>query len=137
MHVPRRLQELRARIRAATGEFIEGGIADPTYSQLAAHLDMDEEEIREACKASNAYSCLSLDAPIAGTANPDNPALGDTLGNDDAELDKVVDLQALRELLTQLPEREKTIVLLRFTATKRKATSPPKWDCPRCTCPAC
>lgn len=118
VHVPRRLQELRVHIRAAARELTAAGIAEPTSGDLAAHLGMDEEEVRQAGTASNAYSSLSLDAPTAGDGST---VLADTLGSDDAGLDLVVDLQALRELLGRLPEREKTILLLRFYGNKTQS----------------
>jgi RNA polymerase sigma-B factor len=118
VHVPRRLQELRGRLRTAARELAQAGIADPTARQLAAHLAMDEEEVREACVASNAYSSLSLDAQISGDAGI---AWTETLGEADSKLDRVVDFQVLRGLLANLPERDRTIILLRFYGNRTQS----------------
>lgn len=119
VHVPRRLQEMRPRLRAAGQELAEAGVTEPTPGQLAAHLGLDEREIQDASAASNAYSSLSLDMP--GTGDDDAPCLIDTMGETDAELDRVVDLEALRGLLGRLPERERTILLLRFYGNKTQS----------------
>ena len=57
-------------------------------------------------------------------ANPNNvgsnngteeaPAIADTLGDVDANLDRIENREALRPLLASLPERERTVLLLRF-----------------------
>ena len=42
------------------------------------------------------------------------PAILDTLGAADLNLDQIEDREALRPLLAALPERERTVLLLRF-----------------------
>jgi RNA polymerase sigma-B factor len=118
VHVPRRLQETRRQLRVAAQELAELGIAEPTHQQLAVHLGMGENEIRDARAASNAYSSLSLDMHAPGE---DSPTLENSMAEADADLDRVVDLHALRELLGRLPERERTILLLRFYGNKTQS----------------
>ena len=44
----------------------------------------------------------------------DAPAIADTLGDVDASLNQIENREALRPLLAALPERERTVLLLRF-----------------------
>src|SRR5215467_10312335 len=65
VRVPRRLQELKLALTKAIGE-------------LAAHLQMSEEEVLEGLESANAYSTVSLDAPDSG--DEDAPAVAESLG---------------------------------------------------------
>ena len=62
IRVPRRLQELRMQIGAATAELTQGLGRSPTPRELARAIGCSVEEIVEGIESSNAYSTLSLDA---------------------------------------------------------------------------
>ena len=64
----------------------------------------------EGLDAQQAYRSTSLDELVAGA----DIALTETLGEADAELEKVEFRQTLAPLLDELPERERTILVLRF-----------------------
>ncbi len=66
----------------------------------------------EATIASSNYATLSTD--VQATADDEFRSVGDTLGDIDPNIDKVVDLETVRPLIAALPEREKTVLLLRF-----------------------
>ncbi|MFF8908458.1 RNA polymerase sigma factor SigF [Streptomyces olivaceoviridis] len=112
LHVPRRVQDLRNRVRAATKELIQTtpGRA-PTVAEIAAFTRLSEDEVRTGMEALECFSALSLDAEVAGT---DGYALGDSLGGPDPGFDLVVDRAAVKPCLEALPERERTILYLRF-----------------------
>ena len=114
VRVPRRLKELRLAIAAAVAELSQRLGRAPTPSQLAEHLELREEEVFEGLEATGAHHLMSLDHLL--TEERDGPALADTLGERDAGLEAVVDREALHPLLMRLPERERTIVALRFFA---------------------
>ena len=78
IRVPRRLQELKLSLTKATSELSQKNGRSPTVAELAAHLQMTEEEILEGLESANAYSAVSLDAPDGG--DDDSPAVADTLG---------------------------------------------------------
>ena len=63
VRVPRRLQELKLSLTKAIGELAQREGRAPTVSELAAHLQMSEEEVLEGLESANAYSTVSLDAP--------------------------------------------------------------------------
>ena len=62
IRVPRRLQELRMQIGAATAELTQSLGRSPTPRELAEAIGCTVEEIIEGIESSNAYSTLSLDA---------------------------------------------------------------------------
>jgi RNA polymerase sigma-B factor len=112
VRVPRRLQELKLSLTKAIGDLAQRQGRAPTVSELAAHLQMTEEEVLEGLESANAYSTVSLDAPDSG--DEDAPAVSDSLGMVDEALEGVEYRESLKPLLEQLPPREKKILLLRF-----------------------
>ncbi|KHO23371.1 RNA polymerase sigma factor SigF [Mycolicibacterium setense] len=110
--VPRRLKELHLRLGAATAELSQRLGRAPTASELAEELDMDREEVIEGLVAGRSYNTLSIDS--GGGGDEDAPAIVDTLGDLDDGLDQIENRETLRPLLAQLPERERTVLLLRF-----------------------
>jgi RNA polymerase sigma-B factor len=112
VRVPRRLQELKLSLTKAIGELAQREGRAPTVSELAAHLQMSEEDVLEGLESANAYSTVSLDAPDSG--DEDAPAVADSLGIVDEALEGVEYRESLKPLLERLPPREKKILLLRF-----------------------
>jgi RNA polymerase sigma-B factor len=112
IRVPRRLQELKLSLTKATSELSQKNGRSPTVAELAAHLQMTDEEILEGLESANAYSAVSLDAPDGG--DDDSPAVADSLGIMDESLEGVEYRESLKPLLERLPPREKRILLLRF-----------------------
>ncbi|MEX3655194.1 MULTISPECIES: RNA polymerase sigma factor SigF [Mycolicibacterium] len=110
--VPRRLKELHLRLGAATAELSQRMGRAPTASELAEELGMDREEVIEGLVAGSSYNTLSIDS--GGGGDEDAPAIVDTLGDVDTGLDQIDNRETLRPLLAQLPERERTVLLLRF-----------------------
>jgi RNA polymerase sigma-B factor len=110
--VPRRLKELHLRLGAANAELSQKLGRAPTPSELAAELEMDREEIVEGLVAGSSYNTLSIDG--AGGGTEEAPAIADTLGDVDLNLDQIENRESLRPLLASLPERERQVLLLRF-----------------------
>ncbi|MEU3254329.1 SigB/SigF/SigG family RNA polymerase sigma factor [Streptomyces sp. NPDC006997] len=112
LHVPRRVQDLRNRVRRSAKELAQTtpGRA-PTTAEIAEHAQLTEEEVRVGTEALECFSALSLEAEMPGT---DGYALGDAIGGPDPRYDVVVDRVAVRPCLQTLPERERTILYLRF-----------------------
>lgn len=111
--VPRRLKELHLRLGAATSELSQRLGRAPTASELAAELEMDREEVLEGLIAGSSYNTLSIDSG-GGGGDEGTPAIMDTLGDVDPRLDQIENRESLRPLLAALPERERTVLLLRF-----------------------
>jgi RNA polymerase sigma-B factor len=111
--VPRRLKELHLRLGAATSELSQRLGRAPTASELAAELEMDRAEVVEGLIAGSSYNTLSIDSG-GGGGDEGAPAIMDTLGDVDLRLDQIENRESLRPLLAALPERERTVLLLRF-----------------------
>ncbi|MFJ3146597.1 RNA polymerase sigma factor SigF [Streptomyces halstedii] len=115
VHVPRRLQELRVELAKAKEALSADLDRDPTVAELAARLDLSEEEIIEGLVAANGYSAGSLDTPSADSeSGNEQRAYADLLGEDDPGMESVENLHALAPLLRQLDDRERAIVRMRF-----------------------
>lgn len=111
--VPRRLKELHLRIGTATADLSQRLGRAPTATELAKELDMDRNEVIEGLVAGSSYNTLSIDSG-GGGSNEDAPAIADTLGDVDTGLAQIENREALRPLLASLPERERTVLVLRF-----------------------
>jgi RNA polymerase sigma-B factor len=112
VRVPRRLQELKLALTKAISDLAQREGRAPTVAEIAAHLQMSEEEVLEGLESANAYSTVSLDAPDSG--DEDAPTVAETMGMLDDALEGVEYRESLKPLLEQLPLREKRILLLRF-----------------------
>ncbi|MCW2653306.1 MAG: polymerase sigma factor SigF [Mycobacterium sp.] len=110
--VPRRLKELHLQLGSATAEMSQRLGRAPTASELAAELELNREEVVEALIAGSGYNTLSMDS--GGSGDDQTPPLTETLGSHDANLDRIENHEALRPLLDGLPERERTVIVLRF-----------------------
>ena len=113
VHVPRRVQDLRNRVRVARRDLaqrLEGRL--PTSAEIAAETGLSEKDVMLGLEALGSYSVLSLDADMPGTES--GFSLGDTLGSCDPALDVAVDREAVKPGLRRLPERERAILYMRF-----------------------
>ncbi|MBC2642010.1 MULTISPECIES: SigB/SigF/SigG family RNA polymerase sigma factor [unclassified Rhodococcus (in: high G+C Gram-positive bacteria)] len=112
LHVPRRLQERHLALTAATTELSTSLGRAPTARELADALSLTIEEVAEGLRVADAYQTLSIDFPIGGET--DSKLVSDTVGTVDPALDRVDIQMSLRPLLAELPELDRTVLLLRF-----------------------
>jgi RNA polymerase sigma-B factor len=112
--VPRRLKELHLRLGVATAELSQRLGRAPTASELATELELSREEVVEGLVAGSSYNTLSIDGGGGGSDEDDARSIADTLGDVDTRMDRIEDREALRPLLEALPERERTVLVLRF-----------------------
>ncbi len=111
--VPQRLKELHLRLSTATAELSQRLSRAPTATELAAELEMDRAEVVERLVAGSSHNTLSIDSGEGGD-DDDARAIADTLGDVDSSIKRIEDREALRPLLESLPERERTVLVLRF-----------------------
>ena len=113
LRVPRRVQELRNKVRVARREMTQSpGSSEPSPADIAAHTGLTEDEVTAGMEALESFSTLSLDAELS--AGEDGFSLVDTLGGSDASYDVVIDRESAKEGLRRLPERERAILYMRF-----------------------
>ncbi|MEV0524289.1 RNA polymerase sigma factor SigF [Streptomyces sp. NPDC050439] len=113
LHVPRRVQDLRNRVRFARQELTQTvpGRA-PTLVEIAEKAQLSEEDAAAGLEALESFTALSLDAELPGS--DDGYALRDALGAPDPALDVVIDREAVKPRIAALPERERDILYMRF-----------------------
>ncbi|MEV0143945.1 MULTISPECIES: SigB/SigF/SigG family RNA polymerase sigma factor [unclassified Nonomuraea] len=119
IRVPRLYQERRSELNRLVADLSQTLGRSPTVAELAAKMNISEEDVLLTLDASAAYSTLSLDAPL-GT-DDDAASLGDVIPEDDDTLATMVDREAVKPLIDALPSREKHILLLRFFGNMTQA----------------
>jgi RNA polymerase sigma-B factor len=111
MQVPRRLQELRLRVRTAQSELAQLLGRSPTVTDIADRLDVTPADVLAALEANAAYAPRSLSEPLS---NRDGVGLGELIGQLDPAMEAVDDADTVSRALSQLTEREQRILILRF-----------------------
>jgi RNA polymerase sigma-B factor len=110
---PRRAQELHLELRKTDEELTHKLGRSPTVAELAESLDVSEDHVLEALEAGVAHQATSLDQPAPG--DEDAAPRGDRLlASTDSGYARVDHEIIIRELIEDLPERERTIIYLRF-----------------------
>ncbi len=113
LHVPRRVQELRNRVRFA-GQDLSQTIPGrrPTVSEIAERADLSEEDVRTGLEALESFTALSLDAELPGSE--DGYSLSDALGGPDPASIRSSTGRPSRTGWPLLPPRERAILYMRF-----------------------
>ncbi|MGV9883845.1 SigB/SigF/SigG family RNA polymerase sigma factor [Streptomyces sp. NPDC003006] len=118
VHVPRRLQELRSELSRSQERLSCALGREPTVKELAADLEVSEEQTLETIMAANGYAAGSLDAPHGpadeGETYKSGRSLADVVGAPDPAMEVFEHLHALAPLLAELGERERRIIEMRF-----------------------
>lgn len=113
VRVPRRLQELSAKVNQATDTLTTSLQRSPTVEEIAEYLDSTPDEVLEAMESSSAYSSVSLEAP-SGTDTDDTPSVLDRYASEDNELVFTDDRLVIEEALRNFSPREREVIELRF-----------------------
>ena len=108
---PRRIQEAQARIATAESVLCQELGRSPKPTEVADHLGLPVDDVVEAMAADGCFSPASLDLPVGG---PDGTALGEFLGDDDPRQPAAEARALLAPVVTQLEERDRHILYLRF-----------------------
>jgi RNA polymerase sigma-B factor len=112
IHVQRSVKERVLEAREVTRQLSQELGRTPDESDVALHLGISDDELRLARLAEMTLQLTSLDAPLAG--RPAGTSLADVLGGDDPGLEYMLDRQALATHWTELPPRQRKILLMRF-----------------------
>jgi RNA polymerase sigma-B factor len=114
VHMPRGLQE-RYLLVERTVEQLSGKLSrPPTTADIAAKLELSEEEVLEAFAVRHGYDALSLDRPQNDPDGDEDLSLLDTLGEEEPRYELVAYREAVEGTVRALPEREQEILRLRF-----------------------
>lgn len=112
--VSRWTKTLAQKITACIDEKLKNGESEPTVEQLAKAFDVEPQEIVYAMDAQ--HYLLSLSA----TVGDDDLELGDKIATDECE-DENIDKLLLKDLIADLPQREKKVIILRYFRDKTQS----------------
>jgi RNA polymerase sigma-B factor len=112
VHVRRSAQELLLELRKATEELTHSLGRHPDSDELAERLGCSRDDLLEARQADLVFTAYSLDAPLSDREDP--AQLSDVLGDEDAEMELALDMEAVSTHWNELPEREQRILVMRF-----------------------
>ncbi|HEY1596061.1 MAG TPA: SigB/SigF/SigG family RNA polymerase sigma factor [Thermoleophilaceae bacterium] len=113
LHVPRGMQERVLTINAAVTRLAGQNGTSPTPKEVAAEVGLPVEEVLEGMEAAGAFDTASLDAPRQ-RGEDDDGTFADTVGEEDAGFDLVVDSTVVGTAFKALPRRERAILYWRF-----------------------
>jgi len=119
VRVKRPVQELLLEVRKARSTLAQDLGHPPSTGELACHLRVSTDDIRDADQADLVFHPHSLDAPV-GT-DTEAATLGELLGGDDPRVEHALDMQAVTTHWSELPEREQHILAMRFYGNMSQA----------------
>jgi RNA polymerase sigma-B factor len=112
IRAPRRLQELRAAVRAAQ-QVLEQRLAhSPTVAEVATEVGTTTDQVLEALDCDRVYTVGSLNAPTRDGES--RCEIGDLLGGFDPALEATAERMSLGPALARLPDREQRVIVWRF-----------------------
>lgn len=114
VRVGRRTKETAQAITLGIDELAQTLGRSPRPTELAAHLDLPVDEVIDGLLARSAHTASSLDAPASDHGEDAGRPLVETIGATDPDMGRMDDFVTIREAMVELPERERTIVALRF-----------------------
>ena len=119
VHVKRSVQEVVLQAREATWQLAQELGRTPADADLARHLGIGTDALRQARRAALAFQPGSLDAPVLGHAGVST--LADLLGQDDPRLEHMLGMNAVAAHWGELPRREQDILLMDFRGDMTQA----------------
>ena len=117
MRVPRRLKDLQSAMNAAIGPLSQELGRAPRPTEIAARIEVPVEDVLAGLAAREAYHHDSLDRVTRDGESP----LAERIGALDHELDGIEFREALVPLIASLPERERTILIMRFFGNRTQS----------------
>lgn len=114
IHVPRRIKELGPQINRMVDELTIDLQRMPTMEELAAKLDVSEEELFETMEISKNYKALSVDYKYDENAEGNLTTLLDLVGYRERNFDHVDRKLLLESIIPILTEREQKIIKYLF-----------------------
>jgi RNA polymerase sigma-B factor len=113
LRLPRGLQERVSKVDDAIRKLTGQLERSPTIREIAAELDISEDEVLEALAAGDARRTMSTDQPVGG-ADLDDMTIGDRIGTDEAGYEGVEQRATIASGIPVLSERERLVLHYRF-----------------------
>jgi len=112
VRIPRRLQEVQARIAAKLPQLEQQLGREPTRAEIAEHLGLEAGDVDQALAARGCFNVLSLDRPTTVDAAL---TVGDAVAAErDRSIDQLETVDMLQPVIEALGPRERRIIQLRF-----------------------
>jgi RNA polymerase sigma-B factor len=113
IRVPRRNYELYAKLTEARETLIPRLGREPAIMEIAAALNIPEDDVLDIIESRHAASILSLDAP-ASAEEGDPATIGADIGVSEPGYERVEDQDQLSRTLAELTEPERRLLNLRY-----------------------
>ena len=113
IRVPRRLQELSAKVTQATDELTVKLQRSPSVDEIAAYLGSTPDEVLEAMESSGAYSSVPLEGSGSGDED-EAPAVIDRYASVDGDLAASDDRMVLEDAIAEFPEADQQAIRMRY-----------------------
>jgi RNA polymerase sigma-B factor len=110
MRVPRRLQEIGLQLSRVVSEMYQELGRSPTVPEIASRSGLSEDDVLEGMDAIHVHSIGSLDAPT----EEDGQTSMARLGEEEGTYELLEGWASVEPHLQKLPERERSILFLRF-----------------------
>jgi RNA polymerase sigma-B factor len=117
IHVPRDLKDLALRLE----RLAKDAPVPPTAAELADLAGVSVEAVVDAREVYRLMLADSLDRPRAGADEGDPLSVLDSLGEEDAGIDRVCDSATLDAMLTRLDDRDRLLVTLYYRRGQTQA----------------
>jgi RNA polymerase sigma-B factor len=114
VRVPRRLQENYLRVVRAQEELSRTLGRQPSIAEIATQLGLGQDDVLAALEVSPAQHTISLESTPTGSDGEDGTELGERIGREDENLERVEMKALLEQAMAHLTPRERQIMVLRF-----------------------
>lgn len=115
VRVPRRLQELSAKVTQVSDKLTEKLQRSPSVDEIAQALDVSVDEVLEAMESAHAYTSVSLDVPQGDDDDgTQSSTVIDKYALVDEDLESSDDRIVLEQAIKDFSEREQQIIRMRF-----------------------
>ncbi|MFE3800077.1 RNA polymerase sigma factor SigF [Nocardia tengchongensis] len=121
VRVPRGLKEIHGQLGPATDTLAQRLGRLPTAGEIATELAVEPNVVTQALVARNAFRADSLDRLTQPEEQSTPSSVLDSLGADEPCYQLTEDAMTVRPLIAQLPERERTILILRYFESQTQA----------------
>ncbi|MBQ9058800.1 MAG: SigB/SigF/SigG family RNA polymerase sigma factor [Atopobiaceae bacterium] len=112
VRVPRRLQELSAKVNEVSDELTSELQRSPSTEEVAERLGVSVDEVLEAIESSSAYSAAPLEG--GGGEEDDTPSVIDHYASEDNNLALSDDRMMIEDAISEFSPREQEVIQLRF-----------------------
>lgn len=114
VRVPRRLQELSAKVTQVSDKLTEKLQRSPSVDEIAQALGVSVDEVLEAMESAHAYTSVSLDVPQGDDDGTQSSTVIDKYALVDEDLESSDDRIVLEQAIKDFSEREQQIIRMRF-----------------------